>query len=189
MVISATLAEKLIVSADMEAAKLTVSDLHMNAEFSIDGTAVGTTVSAVHLDTLTDGSNADSLHTHGSNAATLNTNAEAVASLDMLYVSGDDTVSKAQADALATSGVIGAASTSTTGTGTESIDITLPGGILAGVLTDATAGMRIFLSDLVAGEVLLAPPGNGAGIVILEVGTASNPTDMFFNVQAPRVRA
>lgn len=82
------------------------------SRFKIDGTSVGATVTAPNLDTLTNGSNADALHTHAGLAASkLIASGLTTAGLgngDFGYISAANVLTKTDATALASSLCVGA---------------------------------------------------------------------------------
>lgn len=146
-----------------------------SAKFQIEGVAVGATVTAANLDTLTDGSNADALHVHAASAATVLTKSglttTGFATGDSGYISANNTVSKTDAAALSTSRFFGA-NAGTAGSmvvdGVLEMNFTTDGGspspgapvYLALASADAATG---------AGKLTATPP-SGAGEVVMEVG-------------------
>jgi len=104
-----------------------------------------------------------------------------VAQYDVVYFSADDTVNKADADALATSRIIGIMSEAVAEDATG--DMILPGGIVTGCGVGWTAGSAIFLSAT-AGELTDTAP-SGASDVIVEIGIAKNTTDLVFIPKMP----
>lgn len=152
--------------------------------FEINAVAVGATVTAANLDTLTNGSNADALHVHAAVAATEapkveNTYAvvEAVAVADPLYQSTTaNQVGKARADTDAKAYAIGIARTAQAviGNNTEMVSH----GIAAGVLSGATAGQQYYLAA--AGGVATSSPA--AGNRVISMGFAVNATDLWVRI-------
>lgn len=77
--------------------------------FQIEGVSVGTTVTAANLDTLTDGSNADALHTHAGLSDVLSFTSiwGSPASGEIGYVDGTNTAAKAVATSMAAARAVG----------------------------------------------------------------------------------
>lgn len=152
--------------------------------FEINGVAVGATVTAPNLDTLTNGSNADALHSHAATVATEapkveNTLpvAEAVAVADPVYQSATaDRVGKARADDTTKSYVVGIARTAQATVGSTSEVVTA--GPAAGVLSGATPGQPYYLQA--TGGIGTATPG--AGNRVIQCGVAKNATDLFVRI-------
>lgn len=152
--------------------------------FKINGTAVGATVTAPNLDTLTNGSNADALHVHASTPATEapkveNTLAvnEAIAVADPIYQTAtNDRIGKADTDTDAKAAVLGITRTAqaTVGQTAEIVSV----GPAAGILSGATAGARYYLAT--GGGISTSAPG--AGKKVVEVGFAMNATDLFVRI-------
>lgn len=151
--------------------------------FTIAGTAVGATVTAPNLDTLTDGANADALHVHSVGAATEAPKvsnalpvAEAVAAGDPVYFSttndrvgkGDTVDSKAK--------IVGVAATGQVTVGNTAPIIT--SGVASGVLSGATSGDPYYLAT--GGGLSTSTPG--AGKRVIQVGVAKNATDLWVRV-------
>jgi len=107
-----------------------------------------------------------------------------IAALDAVYISANDTVSKASASASATSKAIGFAVAAAAGGASVGIQ---KDGVLVGVLTGATAGTPYFLSTT-AGTISTARP-SGSGNNIVLVGYAKNATDLDIHIQQIGVRA
>jgi hypothetical protein len=164
------------------------ANIDINAQFKIGGVATSANVTSANLNTLTAGStsNADSLHTHAGSALSMTAGTGGIAQYDAVKISGNDTVLKAQADALANAAVIGfseaAIAESSAG------NISLNGAVIEGVLSGATAGAKYYLSAATAGAISTTVP-TGSGEVILQVGYAKNATDLFCMIGDPKVRA
>lgn len=151
-----------------------------SAKFQVEGVAVGATVTAANLDTLTDGSNADALHSHSVAAVTqvvlALTAGEAVAigaPVAIINDAGDPRVVNADADSGtdARRNVIGYAKTASAAD-EDPIDVIVAGDA-AGVVFDsapaaADVGKRVYL-DPAAGTVSLTAP-SGSGETSLKVG-------------------
>lgn len=133
-----------------------------SAIFQIEGTSVGATVTAANLTTLTDGSNADALHTHAStgSVAVSGLTTTGVGDGYVAYVSSNNTMTKAKADAMSTSRVFGA-NAGTVGTmnvvGTTTCwfepSLTLAAGDLA-YLSASTSGMLTNVAPSGSGQVV-----------------------------------
>lgn len=167
---------------------LSVAGVPLN--FTINGTATANDVTAANLATLTAGptSDASNLHTHGDiNAATKIENdwtvSEALAKADPAYISGNDTVGKADASmtAVAKTRVRGIARTATP-SGDAPI-VTL--GPCAGALTGATYGTLYYLQ--VGGGIGTSAPVAGSRLVT--VGWAMNATDLWVEITDHGIRA
>jgi hypothetical protein len=149
---------------------------NVTTQFKIEGTAVGATVTAANLDTLTDGSNADALHTHtggggGGSAVTITgLTTTGLSSGQAGYISSNDTLDPTDSSAIATARFYGF----NNGTAGSMI--------VAGEVADAqmttdggspNAGDPVYLADAAddsntgAGKLTATPPVAG---VIAEVG-------------------
>lgn len=145
--------------------------------FKVAGTAVGVTVTAPNFDTLTDGSNADSLHTHsGADEAKTVENAftatENVTLGDPVYIDDQgNAVSKSLASSDTKFDTIGVAKT--TVTATNPVDVVSLGP--CDVLSGATAGNRYYLAA--AGGLSTSIPA--AGNWVVRVGWAMDANTLF----------
>jgi len=145
--------------------------------FKINGTAVGATVTAANLDDLTDGSNADSLHTHsGAGEAQKIENSftatEALTLGDPVYIdSAGNAVSKATAASDSEYETIGVATT--TVSATDPVDVCSLGPV--DVLSGATAGNRYYLAA--AGGLSTTVPAAGNWVVVM--GWAMDANTLF----------
>lgn len=149
----------------------------------LDG--AGATVTATNLNTLTDGSNADSLHTHAAADATqvvqnYTAGTGGVAQYEPVYVSANDTVLPGDASAISTSRIIGLAPSAISAAASGSIVVN---GTITGVGTGWTAGAPVFLSETAGNLTQTAPSTSGA--VIIRVGYAKNGTDLAMNIGEP----
>jgi len=152
--------------------------------FTINGTAVGATITAANLDDLTDGSNADSLHVHASAVATeapkventFTTATDSVAVADPIYFNGVNTVGKADAGVDAKSRVIGVIR-SGSGAAPQSIEVVSLGNC-ASILSGATFNTPYYLQD--TGGIGTSLPG--AGKRVIQVGKAKNTTDLWVDI-------
>lgn len=153
------------------------------AGFKIDGTATGPTVTAANLDTVTNGSNADSMHTHTAAAEVpavkeiwdANGN---ITKGDGCYISGAGAVSKGDCTNDGKSRVIGVASTTVTSGSSVKLIVS---GLLPNVLTGATYNTRYFLGSnggLVAGPATNLP----AGARTIQLGIAAGPSDLLVRI-------
>jgi len=148
--------------------------------FEVNGVAVGSDVTAANLDTLTDGSNADSLHTHTSAAASRledELTAEEALSLGdpIEWGTTNNQVRQCRANAIARVDCMGvveeAGGISASGTGT-----CVRLGVAVGVLSGATVGDRYYVAD--TGGLVAGMGSISAGNHIILVGTAKNATDL-----------
>ena len=153
--------------------------------FEVNSVAVGATVTAAAFDDLTDGSNADSLHTHaGVTAGRLEeeitaeenlTNGDAVE-----WGTTNNQIRECQASVTARVDCFGVVE--------ESGGITAgnPGtivkrGTAVGVLSGASVGARYYIGD--SGGLVVGIGAISAGNHIIFVGTAKNATDLEVNPQ------
>lgn len=162
-----------------------VSVLGLPSLFTVNGSAVGAAVSAANLDTLTDGSNADALHTHASAAATevtINGTADAVLLAGELVTfddaGGNGNVAKADANG---AGILvnaaGFADAGASAAAAVSIQVSGEVTIADALWTDGTKptaadiGKRVYMSEA-AGQVTYTPVIT-AGSTSLKVGLIS----------------
>lgn len=145
------------------------------SSFKLDGGAVSANVTAANLTTLTAGIESDGtpLHVH-SRVETERTRSETLAALDPVYVTGVDTVGKADAGDDAKRYVVGIVR-SVSGMSVRIVSK----GIVPGVLTGATAGDRYYLQD--GGGLGMTKPGAGKSLVM--VGVAVNATDFLVGIR------
>lgn len=141
-----------------------------SAKFKIEGTSVGATVTATNLDTVTNGSNADSLHTHsglGSSTSITITGLTTTGTTDgySVYVSGNSTVSHAEKTTNYKFFGIRNASGSVIVGGVHTAAVVKEG------LT-VNAGDYLYLSDT-SGQLTNVAP-NGVGDYVVEVGIVLN---------------
>lgn len=101
-----------------------------------------------------------------------------IAQFDAVYISSADTVLKADATATSTAKIIGFAPLAITATSDGSIQ---EDGVLAGVLSGATAGDVYFLSET-AGQISTTRP-TASGSMVVKVGYAKNATDLHIQFQ------
>jgi hypothetical protein len=150
------------------------------ALFEIATVAVGATVTAPNLDTLTNGSNADALHVHAfsdaQRVATTWTASGAIAKADGVYVSGSNSVSKGDSTDVNKREVVGVAN--------AAISDTAPGlivhhGLIAGALSGATPGAKYFMGTT-GQPVLVGGLASGAHTIML--GYARTATDLFVKI-------
>lgn len=144
--------------------------------FKVAGTAVGATVTASNLDTLTNGSNADALHSHSVAAvqkvSETWTAAGGIAKADGVYVSANDSVSKGDSTDVAKSTVLGVADAAAADTTSATV---VRSGVITGALSGATAGVKYFMGG--TGQPVLAGAlATGARTIML--GIAKNATDL-----------
>jgi len=149
--------------------------------FKINGTAVGVGVTAANLDDLTDGSNADSLHTHASATATEAPKVEDTHLNNVVIAAGDVVCWSATADELAiadnsgteTSRVIGIARTG--GAANPGTSEVVKHGVCTGCLSGATVRTPYFLGATGARVVFGSIPTPGR---VIRLGFAKNATDL-----------
>jgi hypothetical protein len=150
--------------------------------FKINGTAVGATVTAGNLDDLTDGSNADLLHTHASATATEAPKVEDTHLNNVVVAAGDVVCWSATADELAiadnttsveTARVIGIARTG--GAANPGTSEVVKHGVCTGCLSGATVRTPYFLGATGARVVFGSIPTPGR---VIRLGFAKNATDL-----------
>lgn len=152
--------------------------------FQINNVPVGATVTAANLDTLTNGSNADALHTHvGMQTAqrvedNLAVDTAVNAGDAVYFTSTGDRVSKADAGTAATMRPVGIARLAQATIGQTTPVVAR--GPCAGILTGATPGTRYYVA--VGGGITPTIP-IGAGNRIISVGYAINATDLWVEIQ------
>lgn len=155
------------------------SELHTIASHS-DTTATG-----AELETLTDGSNADSLHIHAAASATeapkventLTTATDATSNGDPVYINGNSTVGKSLSNDDTKARVLGVIRTGAGAAGATPEVVSL--GICAGILSSATAGTPYYLQA--AGGIGTSVPG--AGNRVIQVGWAYNADDLWVELK------
>jgi len=154
-------------------------------KFKIEGTSVGSTVTAPNLDTLTNGSNADALHVHAAAAATTVTVSGTVNAVTLAIVAigspvvfandgGSPRVFNADSDAAGRVTVVGLATTAA-GLG-AAVSVQVAGELLTAngawdpTFPNATTdvGSRVYLSEIAGKLTLTAPSTSGA--TVLRVG-------------------
>jgi hypothetical protein len=153
--------------------------LGLPALFTIAGTAVGATVTAPNLDDLTDGSNADLLHSHAKikKVAADIAVAEAIAKADAVYWSAtNDRVGKARADNDAKSRVIGVSEVTQNTVGNPATIVAV--GEILGAISTATAGTPYYLQA--TGGIGTALPTGNTRVILC--GYAMNATDLWVHV-------
>lgn len=149
--------------------------------FKINGTAVGAGVTAANLDTLTDNSNADSLHTHAAASATEAPKVESTHLNNVVIAAGDvvcwsatnDELAKADNSAAATSRAIGVARTG--GAANPGTSEVVKLGTCTGCLSGATVNTPYFLGATGARVVFGSIPTPGR---VIRLGYAQNATDL-----------
>lgn len=146
--------------------------------FEVSGVAVGATVTAANLDTLTDGSDASALHTHSGLYITLSA-AEAIAKADPVYVAANDNVGQACATSSDMSRIIGLASSAFSAG--QDCKILNNGSVIQGAFAGGTPGNPYYLNAATAG-ITANVPGNSGDRIIL-VGYAINATDLCIQIR------
>lgn len=123
-----------------------------------------------------DGSAWDNLNTVDSAGTVLNQipAGEAISANDIVYISANDTVSKAKADAEATAHAIGFAEAGALLAAPVSV---ISNGIISG-FSGLTANTRYYLSGATAGGYTASAP-TGSGHVLVQVGFALSASKMF----------
>lgn len=147
--------------------------------FKVNGTAVGATVTAANLDTLTNGSVADSLHSHNKakRVEDVMVSNEAITANDPVCWSGTASqVNQARANTDARSLVVGVSKTAAAGSGTN-LDVVCHG-TAAGVLSGATPGTAYFLQS--TGGLGTSIPGSGNRVI--QVGIAQTGSDLWVRI-------
>ncbi len=148
------------------------------ALFEIATVAVGSTVTAANLDTLTDGSNADALHIHSmSNVEALVAKDDVAIGDPVAWSSTSAKFSRSDASISASARCFGIA------TGTILADATgniQRAGILAGALSGATPGAPYFLAE---GGGLTTTPPSTSGARVVRAGWAVTATDFEISFQ------
>lgn len=143
-----------------------------------------TTATGAELETLTDGSNADALHTHASATATEAPKVENTLAVDEAIVVADavhftatgDRVGRSDAANDSESRVIGIARTAQPTPGSTAEIVTA--GECAGCLSGATPGTAYYLQAV--GGIGTALPG--AGSRVIQVGVAASADDLFVRI-------
>lgn len=100
-----------------------------------------------------------------------------IAQYDAVYISANDTVLKADADAIGTARVIGFAPNAISAASSGTIQTS---GLITGIGSAWTAGAPVYLSTTAGALTQTAP--SGSGDVIVEVGIAKNATDLQINI-------
>jgi hypothetical protein len=151
--------------------------------FEINDAAVGATVTAANLNTLTNTSNADALHGHTGLTVDKAKRVENAMPVHEPITAGDpvyfelttaNRVGKARADAEAKAKVIGVAA-STQGTPGANTEV-VSDGVLTGVLSSATKGVEQWLGST-GGLTETQPATSGDRLIIC--GYAKNASDLF----------
>jgi hypothetical protein len=153
-----------------------------------DSATNGTYVTAGNLDTLTDGSNADSLHVHAAGVATEAPKVEATVTADEVIAAGDVLVwststsgrvikGDADAESAALSRVVGVARTAAAGAGSTCEMVSH--GLMTSVLGAASVGVPIYLSA--TGTLTETIPSGGARIIL--VGYTTSATDLWVAIR------
>jgi hypothetical protein len=156
-----------------------LSVLGLPSLFEVNGVAVGATVGATALDTLTDTSNADALHTHTAVgavrvAAELTANASITAGDPVEWGGASNEVQKCQASTTALIDVIGV--TEDTATAGNPATVVRSGIVLNVLGGTAAVGDRYYLDS--AGGLVNSVAGLVAGEHIVFLGTAVNANDL-----------
>jgi hypothetical protein len=160
---------------------------NVNARFQVEGVSVGSTVTAANLNTLTNGSNADALHTHAASQASdilvALTAGEALAAGELVSidnVAGAAKVFKADADQFAANlertNSIGFAHAAAAGDGSAvnvltGGEIDVPDAEWDSVPATTDVGRKAFMSTT-AGNLSLTAP-SASGDVVQKVGIVS----------------
>lgn len=144
--------------------------------FEVNGVATVSSVTAANFNTLTNGSNADALHSHAAAAATevieTYTALGAINKGQGVYISGSGQVSAGDCDSDPSAFIIGVAN-QTVSNG-ASVQVTRIG-LVTGVLSGATAGAQYWLGAS-GSPVLIGALPNPARTILM--GYAKNSTDL-----------
>jgi len=154
--------------------------------FKVNDTAVGATVTAPNLDTLTDGSNADALHSHTIPSVDASkriedthlNNAAVTAGRVVRWSSTNNEVIHADNSSTAGARAIGVARTG--GEANPGTSNVVKHGICAGCLTSATVNTPYFLGASGALVLFAAIPTPGR---VIRMGIAANAADLDVNIQ------
>lgn len=200
---SATGAIKLTSDTEVQASKTlsTTGSGNINlpnngsARFKIEGTSVGATVTAPTLDTLSNGSSADALHTHTSVSSASNLSVSGLTLFatplagEVGYISANNTAARARANVAGTSGAVGVYN-SVSGALVVSGKVSI---LLEPSLT-LSAGDKIYLSVSTAGRATnVEPSGSGETSLILGRlldttsynGSVGSAQPCILNIQTP----
>jgi hypothetical protein len=154
--------------------------------FTVNDVAVGATVTAANLTSLTDASNADSLHTHASAPATEAPKVEATVTVNEAIAAGNvlawstgtaSRVAKAASGTDALARVVGVARTAQ-GTIGQTCEM-VSQGLMTSVLGAATQGAPIYLRS--TGTLSEALPAAGHRVIL--VGYAVSGTDLWVSIK------
>jgi len=149
---------------------------------TINSVTVGNTVTSANLDTLTDGSNADALHSHAAASstqitATLTAGENLVAG-DFVYIKDtDDKAWKVDADAEESAQLIGVAAATINADASGTV---VMWGVMTG-LSGLDAGKKYWVSAT-AGQITSTPPATG---YLCFAGYALSATSMMFRPERP----
>lgn len=153
-----------------------------SARFQVEGAAVGATVTAANLNTLTNGSNADALHVHGASGLSV-TAGEALAAGAPAVIAnsaGNSRAFNGDADLSTRFDVVGLASAaiSSAAIGTLNItgEMTIPDAIFDVPPVAADNGKRVYLSANVGKLTLTAPSAAGTWTQKLGIVTRHSVT-------------
>lgn len=116
----------------------------------------------------------------GQVTATYTAGTGGISQYDVVYISANNTVLKADADGIATARAIGLASAAISDGASGSI---VTEGLLTGVGSGWTAGAPVYLSTTAGGTTQTAP--SGSADVVLELGIAKNATDLQIRIGRP----
>lgn len=158
----------------------------LKANFKIADSSTGATVTAANLTSLTDTSNADSLHVHAAAAATEAPKIETTVTVDEAIAANEvlawststaNRVAKADADSDALSRVVGVARTAqaTPGNTCEMVSH----GLMTSVGLSASIGVPVYLSS--TGTLTTTIPSGGARIIL--VGYTTNTADLWVAIR------
>lgn len=178
-------ANRIVIQSGIELETIGTGMIDLPSLFKINNTAVGATVTAANLGTLTNGSNADALHVHAAAAATTVTVSGTVNAATLAIVAigspvvfandgGSPRVFNADSDAAGRVTVVGLATTAA-GLG-AAVSVQVAGELLTAngawdpTFPNATTdvGSRVYLSEIAGKLTLTAPSTSGA--TVLRVG-------------------
>lgn len=169
-------------TADIVASSGTL-DVPAGTNFKIGTTALTTAnFTAANVDTLLDGSNADSLHNHGTVDVEFTADGSGITAGYMVYFSAAGVVTHADASAIGTARVAGWSASGITASTAGNISVS--GKVTNATIESAgslTIGSPVYLSET-AGQVTATAPSS-SGSAIMQVGIAYSTTEFIWQPQ------
>ena len=169
-------------TADIVASSGTL-DVPAGTNFKIGTTALTTAnFTAANVDTLLDGSNADSLHNHGTVDVEFTADGSGITAGYMVYFSADGVVTHADASGIGTARVAGWSASGITASTAGNISVS--GKVTNATIESAgslTIGSPVYLSET-AGQVTATAPSS-SGSAIMQVGIAYSTTEFIWQPQ------